>query len=312
MNHTQQMYARLRFRERLDGLSGEAFEDFFHDLMCACHDDFLDVRVYGNLGDQGSDGLSLHSGKLYACYAPRSINVADLRSKFRGDLASALEKRPGQFRTFVFVHNTPRGVHPKVATMLADAQNEHPDLIFEELGRRKLWQKLLPLHRHTVEDLLKCEIPIEEPVYGIGMEDLAPLLARLKERRETADALMSLAAVSGQKLEFNGLDGEMFDDLVKGMRYTYLVHEYYAGLQDTQEHDEVAAGFAIRYRTVRERTSDNEEILLNLLEYVLGNRLQRIRDMWAGWVVVAHFFERCDIYEAPPADWVAPNGVGGT
>jgi hypothetical protein len=195
--------------------------------------------------------------------------------------------------------------------MLAVARNEHPDLTFEELGRRKLWQKVLPLPSRTVEDLLGCEIPIEEPVYGIGMEDLAPLLAQLKERRETADPLMSLAEVSEQKLEFNGLAGEMREELVKGMRYTHLVDEYYSGLQDTQEHDEVAAGFAIRYRTVREQTPDHEEILFALLQYVLGNKLQRFRDTRAGWVVLAHFFERCDVYEVPPTDWITPNGVGG-
>ncbi|MCX4584632.1 hypothetical protein [Streptomyces sp. NBC_01481] len=89
--------------------------------MCARYPDFLDVRTHGNLGDQGSDGLSLHARKLYACYAPRSFDAAKLRKKFHDDLNSALAQRMGQFGTFVFVHNDLRGVHPEVGTMLMEA-----------------------------------------------------------------------------------------------------------------------------------------------------------------------------------------------
>ncbi len=310
MNFAQKMYARLRFLERLVELKSEAFESFFHDVMTAAHHDFLDVRTHGSLGDQGSDGLSLHSNKLYACYAPQAFEVAKVRSKFQKDLTSALRQRPGEFSTFVFVHNDPRGIHPELATLLAVAGQEYPELQFEALGGRGLWQKLLPLPRHSVEDLLGCEIPVEEHVYGVGLEELAPLLASLKERREPADPLMSLAEVSEAKLDYNGLNGEVREKLVKGMRDTYRVAEYYAGVQNPREEDEVAAGFTTHYLASREQSADPEDILFDLQMYVHGNRLHHPRDMRAGWVVLAHFFERCHIFERPPADW-APTWTGG-
>ncbi len=125
MNGAQRMYAYVKFMEKLAELHGEAFEGFFHDVMCARYPDFLDVRTHGNLGDQGSDGLSLHGGKLYACYAPATFDVAKVRKKFHDDLDSARRQRPGQFSTFVFVHNDLRGIHPEVATMLAEARTAH-------------------------------------------------------------------------------------------------------------------------------------------------------------------------------------------
>lgn len=310
MNFAQKMYARLKFLEQLQGLKSEAFESFFHDLMTAAHDDFLDVRTHGNLGDQGSDGLSLHSSKLYACYAPRTFDVHKVRSKFTSDLASALRQRSGQFSTFVFVHGDPHGIHPELASLLTSAQQDHPELRFEALGGRGLWQKLLPLPRHAVEDLLGCEISVEEQVYGVGLEDLAPLLASLKERREPADPLMSLAEVNEGKLDYNGLSGEAREKLVRGMRDTYRVAEYYAGVQNPREEDEVAAGFTAHYLVSRDQSQDPEDILFDLQQYVHGNRLHHPRDMRAGWVVLAHFFERCHIFERPPVDW-ASIGTGG-
>ncbi|NUL03139.1 hypothetical protein HRW07_07775 [Streptomyces lunaelactis] len=191
--------------------------------------------------------------------------------------------------------------------MLTEARTAHPALGFEQMGRRHLWGELRPLPHEAVEDILGCEIPIEEQTYGIGMEDLAPLLDRLKERRLTADPLMNLAEVSEQKLDFNRVAGDVRDDLVKGMRHTYLVTEYYAGVYDPYEQDEVAAGFTREYLAAREGRTDPEEILLDLQHYVHGNRLHSSRELSAGWVVLAHFFERCHIFDNPPDGW-SPSG----
>jgi hypothetical protein len=44
--------------------------------------------------------------------------------------------------------------------------------------------------------------------------------------------------------------------------------------------------------------------------YVLGNRLPTRELLMTADVVLAHFFERCDIFDRPPAGWQAgqPHG----
>jgi len=297
------MFARLRFLDMLYDLYESAFEDFFHKLMCARHPDFLDVRTHGRLGDMGSDGLSLHSRKLYACYAPQTPDASKVQAKFASDLAKAVTKREGEFDTFVFVHNDRRGVHPEVAGALAKAAVEHRSLRFEQMGSRRLWQECLGLDRLVVEDVLGCEIPIEGLVFGVGLEDLAPLLKHLQPLRTPADPLMDMPDVPETKLDFNNLHGYAREDLQRGRRHSHLVDAFYNGGMRELEHDEVARGFRLYYEQMRAQCNGPNEVLWQLEMYVMGNRHMPGHVQRAAHVVLAHFFERCDIFEAPPHDW---------
>lgn len=309
MQYEQRMYARLKFLELMAELNETTFEAFFHRLMCARYPEFLDVRTHGKLGDQGSDGLMLHESKLYASYAPQTVSATEIRQKIRSDLAKALEKRADQFNTFVFVHNDRRGMHPEIATELSDQQRAHPDLQFQQMGSRKLWHECMQLDVALAEDVLGCQIPIQPVVHGIGMEDLAPLLKHLRDQRRAADPLMPLAEVDPRKLDFNGIQEEAREDLLRGMRQSHLVEAFYAGTLRAVEHDEVAQGFRVYYEQVRRDFPDPEDVLWQLEMYVLGNGSVPPRTQRAAWVVLAHFFERCDIFDAPPPGWSGPLGI---
>lgn len=309
MRYEQRAYARVKFLELMAELYENEFEDFFHRLMSARYPDFLDVRTAGNLGDMSADGLTLHSRRLYACYAPQTVKTAKIREKFDGDLTGALAKRSGQFDTFVFVHNDRRGVHPEVASLLSQAAASVPGLRFEQMGSRHLWRECMRLDQMAAEDVLRCEIPIKEMTFGIGMDDLEPLLKQLQDLRTVPDPLMALPDVPVEKLDFNRFEGEAREDLLRGMRQSHLVDAFYAGAMRELEHDEVAQGFRVYYEQVREEWDDPEDVLWQLQMYVLGNAQPRPKVLRAAHVVLAHFFERCDIFEAPPAGWQPALGI---
>ncbi|MCX5318076.1 ABC-three component system protein [Streptomyces sp. NBC_00154] len=303
MQYEQRAYAHVKFLGLMAELYENEFEDFFHRLMCSRYPDFLDVRTAGSLGDMSADGLTLHSRKLYACYAPQTVSPYKIRKKFNKDLSGALAKRSGEFDTFVFVHNDRRGVHPEVASLLSTAASSTPTVGFQQMGTRRLWQECMQLDQMTAEDVLRCEIPIKGMTFGIGMEDLEPLLKQLQELRTESDPLMPLPDVSNEKLDFNRIEGADREDLRRGRRQSHLVDAFYAGTMRELEHDEVAEGFRLYYQQVRRDWSDPEDVLWQLKMYVLGNAQPRPKVLRAALVVLAHFFERCDIFEAPPAGW---------
>ncbi len=303
MEYEQRIFVRLRFNDLLFELFDNEFERFFHSLMTARYPDFFPVRTAGKLGDQGADGITLRPEKLYACYAPETFSEAKVCAKFRADLAKAQAKRAGEFKTFVFVHNDRRGMHPVVMSEMAAARTANPHIIFEHMGRKALLDEIVKLDKGSVEDLLGCRIPIEPLVYGVGMEDLAELLDHLASYRVKANPFGPLDEVSEQKLDFNAFDSDSRREIVRGLQYTYLVDEFYSRRTDVQELDEIAEGFSVFYRSVCDLWDEPEDILNDLHVYVLGNGRHRPNVQRNAWVILAYFFERCHIFEAPPDGW---------
>lgn len=307
LSFTERMFVKSMFRDRMAELSGSGFEDFFVRVMTARYPDFVEIRTHGNIGDLSSDGLRLHSGKLYACYAPESFDsdsARDVRKKFLGDLAGALAKRPGEFQTFVFVYNDPRhGLHPEISQSLAQARQDHAPLEFEPFGPRHLLGELFLLVRHQIEEVFGSPIPVEDVVYGIGLEDLKPLLDHLVERRQHVEGRQAPREVSALKMDYNRLEDLDREMLRRGMLYTHLVEEYYQGLTDITERDEVAADFNAYYREMAAAYPTTAEVIYELEKYVLGNRHHDRASTTALAVILAYFFETCDILAEPPNGW---------
>jgi hypothetical protein len=307
LSFTERMFVRSMFRDRMAELYGDAFEDFFDRLMVARYPDFVPVRTHGNIGDLSADGLRLHSGRLYACYAPEVFDAENARkveNKFTSDLTGALVKRPGQFQTFVFVYNDPRGgLHPEVSRLLAQARLDHAPLMFEAMGPRRLLNELFRLVRHEIEDIFSAPLQVENVAFGIGLDDLKPLLDHLVERRRPTNGQQRPREVSALKMAFNKLGEDDREMLRLGMVHTHLVEEYYQGVSDVTERDEVAADFNAYYREMAEIYPSPGQVIYELEKYVAGNlRGDRASERALG-VVLAYFFETCDIFAEPPAGW---------
>jgi hypothetical protein len=310
LSFEEQSFVRGILRRQLDELFGNAFERFFQNLMCARYPDFIDVRTHGKLGDIGADGLSLHEGKLYACYAPEVPDAVAVRGKFHDDLAKAIAKRGDQFDTFVFVHNDLRGVHPEISMLLSQARQAHPAMRFEQRGPQHLHRELCRLEREEIQELLGCEIPVSDRVYRIGLDDLAPLLTHLVTQRRQASSQAPAREVPPDKLDYNQLGPEDREEIISRMRYTHLIDEYYQGRRDVTERDEVAQGFNAYYQQIKAVYDDPGDVLWKLQEYIAGNARGRREEERAVMVVLAYFFETCDIFEEPPTNWRAPVAQG--
>ena len=112
-----------------------------------------------------------------------AIPAVELSKKMStlGDLTGALAKRAGEFQTFVFVYNDPRrGLHPEITQLLSQARRDHAPLAFEPRAASATWRAL---STGEVSDRrgLRAPIPVEDVVYGVGLEDLKPLLDHLVE-----------------------------------------------------------------------------------------------------------------------------------
>lgn len=300
-------YERLSMRgvlwTHLHDLHGTAFEKFFHDVMELCAPGFLGVRTHGNIGDISSDGLNLHDGKLYACYAPEVVDAAATIRKFNSDLAGAMQKRSGQFSTFVFVHNDARGIHPEISVALADARTTLPGVAFEVMGMRHFRDLLGRQDSQDVEAILKSQLPMHHTI-AIGLQEMEELLAALAVERLVDTALTPIETVSVHKLSFSDLSADSQAELRDGMRYSPMISDYYRRRIDITERDDVAARFHAEYLAAVADRLDPEEVLLRIRVFLAGNRLPTAPAYRAQTAILAYFFESCDIFENAPAGWL--------
>jgi hypothetical protein len=303
LEFVERLAVRYLVKLKLAELHTNEFETFFHELMCLRFPSFIDVRTAGQLGDQGSDGLLLHSAKLYACYGPEVFEATKLVNKFEDDLSKAHSKRKDQFKTFVFVHNDQRGMHPTVSKCLVDARNAHPNINFEQFGYKHFRNEACKLGRQEVEDLLGTELPIKEMTYGIALEELEPLLEHLRDQRKQADVTANIPDVSSQKLDFNSFSEDTKYDLRRMMVRSPDIDSYYRGRIDITERDDVATGFHEEYLRLRQEFEDPEDILWQLEQYIVGNASIPPVQRRAVTAILAFFFQSCDIFENAPNGW---------
>lgn len=295
---------RYLLKLKLAELHGNAFEDFFQNLMSLRYPDFVDVRTAGALGDMGSDGLLLHEDKLFACYAPEVVDVNEVKRKFRDDLRKAKEKRPGQFSSFCFVNNDLRGMHPVISVVVADARTNNSNLKFEILGFRRLRDEVLRLDRSQVEDLLGMQLPVEKFVYSVTLEELEPLLAHLRESRHRGVSSADIMPVSQEKLDFNEFDEDVREELRRAMVRSTDIDRYYAERIDVTERDEVASRFHEEYLRIREEGADPDHCIWYLEQFVLGNASAPPNLRKGAVAIIAYFFQTCDVFDNPPSEWL--------
>ena len=225
----------------------------------------------------------------------------EVRRKFRSDLAKAIANRGDDFDVFAFVHNNPRGVAPHVTKEISAARRDHPSLGFENFGLDSMFRVLKGLAEEDIEDLLG-PFPLREMVTGIGMAELAPLLAHLSTRRKQSPLPGNIQVPPSRKLEYNRFSDEMRDFLLLSLRHVPLVQEYYNGLADPVERDEVAAAFRQEYLELAESHDDPDAIVTRLQWYILGNEAVDLKDQIEANVVLMYFFGECEIFKVPPKD----------
>ncbi|RKS06972.1 hypothetical protein DFP74_2622 [Nocardiopsis sp. Huas11] len=308
MHSWRREFARPKLGNKLATLHGQSFEDFFHELMELADPGFFPVRT--SQGDLGADGLAISDRKLYACYGPRVFKPSEVREKFRGDLVKAVENRGGDFDRFVFVHNELRGVSPEVTKEISEAQKEYAPLRFENFGLTRMCQVLTKLDDATVEDLVG-PFPATELVTGVGMGELAPLLEHLSTRKRHSVTPDGVPVPSSRKLEYNRFSDEMRDFLLKALPYVRLVGDYYRGLNNPFEEDEVAAAFRQEYVELADSHEDPDTVADHLRWYILGNKAASLKDQIDANVVLMHFFGRCEVFRVPPTEWRPHGEVGG-
>jgi hypothetical protein len=292
-------YARahyeLKFQLAFLEKEGDAFQDFFSSIMGKRYPgDFMQVRPWGNVGDQKCDGYLRTKKMLFQCYAPNDMEAAKCIAKIHEDFAGALPYWKDHFAHWVFVHNSARGLGPAVTKVLLDLGSAHVPLTVTTWGFEELRQEAMALDEPALASLFgPC--PTRKHMIELGLAELVPVLDQVARLAPSPDP--DLRPVPTDKLQRNLLSPAVETLLRAGMSRADLVRKYFK-LEPTLR-DRIAASFRFRYDALRTEGIAPDEVFAGLQRFASGEILPRPSAQAAVLAVLSFFFEECDIFERP-------------
>lgn len=306
LNRWQLNWFELQLRKELFIRDGSAFQVLFTDLMKRRYrEQFATVCPWGAEGDWKNDGYLTPKRQLFQCYAPRELKKTRILSKIRADARGAFSKWSAHIDEWIFVHNVVEGVPPFVLDELLKLSAAHAPANSTSWGFEELWQIVREL---TVDDneFVFGQVVADEEFASLEFRDIISVMESVAAHEPPKDS--PVAVVPPGKIEANQLPSCVVDYLQLGMRRAKFVDECFKRDSDPLLGDKAAKAFNDKYKELKAQRLSAAKVYDELRSFAGGGGVGLLssRQDAAVLAVLAYFFERCDIFEAPSSLKAAP------
>ncbi len=304
MSPIQQYWWRVGLELKLRQSSGEAFQDFFADLMSAAHGDgYVRVRPYGQLGDKGCDGYLASSGRVHACYGAVNADgskVAYLIGKMETDFAKAKAHLGAVMKQWFVTHNLVDGLPIEAVLKLQEMEKANPGVTFGFAAMESMAEILLALPVARIETLVGPAATASESQNLDAIELKGVIDAVIAAVDESPAQAGEVKEVSPQKLAHNNLSGHWRQLLTFGFQNAIHVAAYFDKHPEPLTGERVAQRFRHRYAYLRAEHLSADATMSNLYTMILGVGTPSAARSVAAQALLAHLFESCDVLEDAP------------
>ncbi len=304
---TSSLFTHQRFAFNNQFLShfGDGFQDWFARLARHLHPagDVQTVRL--TQGDGKLDVVVLGEQTVYQCYGPQTFKPSEAAEKIRVDFKGAHEFLEGRLKKWIFVHNHPTGSLDKLCIkalndLIAECRKREESIEVLAWGIEDIWEALeLRVPYHGLRDLFGTPDPVH-----VDFACLEELLLTL-ERADYAEDAAPVSLPSEKKLNFNEFGAAYRREIREGRSALRTMDAYLASRagSDPEFAERLAQRFRDRYRHLRSRPALSPDEIYESLRLDAGWRAAPAikRDM-ATRIILAYFFDTCDIFENPPAE----------
>lgn len=300
MDQLMRAFYDHRFETYFRSKRGKDFQDLFADIMAHRYGtSFHRVCPWGQQGDWKCDGYLKSEEMLFACYAPREMKDTKTARKIDEDFSGAVAQWKKYMQKWVFVHNDPEGLSPRVTQKLLELGRRCPDIDVRHWGIIEVKSKCLELQQSDLEEILG-KAPDKKAMMNTGMEELVPVLKTIEDM--PPEGQQDLSQPSADKIEHNMLSESVRSLLKAGMTKAPLVRRYFQSNSSPEKRDSIAKAFKRRYQEFRNANLPPDEIFAKLHEHVGGEAQSAPKRLCAEFAVLSHFFETCDIFENAPSE----------
>lgn len=297
-------HQRHEFDRQFGNHFGDGFEDWFMTLARHLHASGNVQAVRLTQGDGKLDVVVLNEQTVYQCYGPQTFKSSEAAEKIRADFTGAHRFLEGRLKKWVFVHNHPTGSLDKLSIkvlmdLVAETGERGEAIEILAWGKEELWDELEAEASHGLRELFGSP----DPVY-VEFACLEELLSSL-ERAEYPNDVAPVSQPAEHKLEFNDLGTSYRQQIRQGRTGLRTMDDYLASRAGTDPEfaERLAQRFRDRYSSLRARPAlSPDEVYENLRLDAGWKASPDIKREMATRIILAYFFDTCDIFENPPAE----------
>jgi hypothetical protein len=309
MDAHEKALARILFQHKIYAADGQAFEHLFTAIMGNVYPDFLQVKPQGPIGDRKNDGYSKSRGLFFQVFAPENLILSEAEAvkKAKNDF-DGLKKYWNSFcpvKRFFFVMNDKyKGTFPTIESDLAEIKTKHN---LEECGTllaKHLEDALFGLNDDKIISIVGF-LPHPEKLQQLDYSVMNEVIGHVMAQKQQVTPVQILAAPDfDEKIKFNGLGRQVGAMLTSGSFHAGLVERYFS-LNSNFAKQEIRNLLSQIYQQGLTRNADgvspgvnkSDMVFFDVLATIVPNKTEAAQD--AAIVLMAYFFESCDIFEDP-------------
>lgn len=312
MNAAQKLIARRMMKLRILEAKATEYQRLFERVMSYAFPEFTPIKPYGRIGDRKNDGYIHSQGLFFQVYAPEKpeadSSAVSAASKAACDF-EGLKKGWSQntpVREFRFAYNDEyRGSPPPLEEALAKIRSQHK-IEARTFLAKDLEDVALGLADDQLFDVIGAVVLEDQYFEAVDFGVLAEVVKHVHSQQVAVSADGVLTAPDfKEKIQFNGLSSPVASLLTVGSFQSEAVADFFSMNSEfaRQSLRNQLSGLYERSRTrFSDRASDEvgDLVFFDLLKLMTpagpGAAPQQ-----AAIVVMAFYFEACDVFEAPNA-----------
>jgi hypothetical protein len=297
--------ARIQFKNMVLSNHGQSFEDLFVRVMQASDPGFRPVKPQGRYGDKKNDGFNKSKGQYYQVYAPEDPKDKEKQSIDKLTFKELFDywQNISPIKEFYYVFNDrfQTGVYPSVEKELSEIEKQYK-IKADPFLSKDLEDVFLSLPDNEIVEILGGHLPDYNSIDDIDISILGEVINFLVKFKFAPSEVTFPDEINfNKKIRFNKLS-RVYEHLLKtAFHQDYILTEYFS-FSSKFAKEELKIVFSKFYIEGLNEISDyipekSDMIFDFILKKASPRQNKAITD--AVLILMAHYFESCDIYEEP-------------
>ncbi|MCI9592105.1 MAG: hypothetical protein HFG42_16490 [Lachnospiraceae bacterium] len=303
------------FENSLLRSTGDGFQQLVYRLLDTLYPNFEKIDVQGSLGDRKNDGYIRGQGVFYQVYGPKDSAINTTSQ------STAVKKMPEDFYVlkkhidsghwepitkYIFVFKVWRGTYPEVMETLSSLEKANPAIGFEICDIDHLLRLFNQLTLDKMAFVTNCYVP--EPDFDIvSFQVMGEIINHLNSLGSSMNLDITKDPPDFEKkIMFNHLARIQADNLRVASYKIQELDDYLSSFEGNDTADYLCSIFKKLYSESLIQYPDNpimqfQYILESChLPHIDKRQLQIVETN--SYVMIAKYFETCDIFEEPTDD----------